>query len=63
MLTSFHFLGAKMTVKVHFLFSYLEKIPETQVEVSERRGERFHQDIKVMEERYQGRWDMHMMAE
>jgi hypothetical protein len=26
-------------------------------------GERFHQDIKEMEKRYQGRWNEHMMAD
>ena len=31
--------------------------------VSDEQGERFHQDIKVMETRYQGRWDVHMMAD
>ena len=32
-------------------------------DVSDEQGERFHQDIKVMEERYQGRWDIKMMAD
>ncbi|KAI6651281.1 hypothetical protein LOD99_5429 [Oopsacas minuta] len=31
--------------------------------VSEEQGERFHQDIKTMETRYQERWDVHMMAD
>ena len=44
-----------MSVKVHFLFSQLEKFPENPVDVSEEQSERFHQDINVMEERYQGR--------
>ena len=30
--------------------------------VSEEQSERFHQDIRVMERRYQGRWDINMMA-
>ncbi|KAM4040625.1 uncharacterized protein ACNLHF_011913 [Anomaloglossus baeobatrachus] len=32
-------------------------------DVSEEQGKRFHQYIKTMEERYQGRWDSHMMAD
>ena len=28
-----------------------------------KKRERFHQDIKVMEERYQGRWDINIMAD
>ena len=31
--------------------------------MSKEQGERFYQDIKTMEERYQGRWDSHMMAD
>ncbi|UYV66594.1 hypothetical protein LAZ67_4002243 [Cordylochernes scorpioides] len=31
--------------------------------ISDEQGERFHQDIKVMEERYQGVWDYIMMAD
>ena len=42
MLTSFHSLGARMSVKVHILFSHLEKFPENPVNVSEEQGERFH---------------------
>jgi len=32
-------------------------------DVSEEHGERFHQDIQVMEKRYQGRWDDAMMED
>jgi len=31
--------------------------------VSEEQGERFHQDIKTMERRYQGHWNNKMMAD
>ena len=30
--------------------------------MNEEHGERFHQDIQVMEKRYQGRWDETMMG-
>ena len=30
---------------------------------SEEQGEWLHQDIRVMEERYQGRWDASMLAD
>ena len=55
MLQSYHNLGCNMSIKVHFLHFLGD--------VSDEHGERFHQDIKVMEERYQGRWDTHMMAD
>ena len=32
-------------------------------DVSDEQDERFHQDIKIMEERYQGRWYIKMMAD
>ena len=31
--------------------------------MSDDQGERFHQEIKEMETRYQGRWDTVMMAD
>ena len=31
-------------------------------DVSDKQGERFHQNIKVMKERYQDRWDKKMMS-
>jgi len=52
-----------MSVKLHFLFSHLDKFPENLGDVSDEQGERFHQDIKAMEERYQGRWGKTMMAD
>ena len=39
------------------------RFPENLGDLSEEQGERFHQDIKTMEARYQGRWDAHMMAD
>lgn len=56
-------LHCNMSLKMHFLNSHLEKFPANLGDVSDEQGERFHQDIKIMEERYQGRWDSHMMAD
>ena len=63
MLESYKQLGAYMSIKVHFLFSHLDKFPENLGSVSDEQGERFHQDMRDMEERYQGRWDKNMMAD
>ena len=63
MLGNFRILGINMTIKVHFLHSHLDGFPENRGDVSDEQGERFHQDIKTMEERYQGRWDIKMMAD
>lgn len=63
MVEEFRNLGCLMNLKIHFLHSHLDKFPENLGAFSEEQGERFHQDIKVMETRYQGRWDEHMMAD
>ena len=52
-----------MSIKVHYLHSHLDRFPENFGDTSEEQGQRFHQDIKTMEDRYQGRWDIHMMAD
>ena len=56
-------LGAEMSTKIHFLNSHLNYFPENCGDYSEEQGERFHQDIRMMEERCQGRWDINMLAD
>ena len=63
MLNSFESLGCNMSIKVHYLHSHLECFPENLVDFCEEQGKRFHQDIKTLENRYQGKCDMHMMAD
>ena len=63
MLKCFEEHGANRSIKLHYLFSHLDRFPQNFGDFSDEQGERFHQDIKVMEERYQGRWDQHMMAD
>lgn len=59
----FQQLGCNMSIKLHFLFSHLDRFPENLGDLSEEQGERFHQDIRTMEERYQGYWNANMMAD
>ena len=54
MLEKFKALGCNMSLKVHLLHEHLKHFPEYLGDVSEEQGERFHQDIKDMERRYQG---------
>ena len=63
MLTNFQAVGARMSIKIRYIFSHLGRFPENLGEVSEEQGERFHQAIKNMEMRYQGRWDSRMMSD
>ena len=45
------------SIKMHYLFSHLDRFPENLADVSVEKGERFHQDIKKMETLHQGRWN------
>lgn len=54
MLNLYRDIGANMSIKIHFLHSHLERFPENCGDHSNEQGERFHQDIKVMEDRNQG---------
>jgi hypothetical protein len=58
MLENFKVLGCLMSLNIHFLNSHLDFFPENLSAVGEEQGERFHQDIKEMERRYQGRWNV-----
>ena len=42
----------KMNNKVHFPFSHLERFPDNLGVYSEEQRDRFHQVIKIVEERY-----------
>ena len=51
MLRNFQALGARMIIKLHNLFSHLNYFPENLGDVTQEKEERFHLDIKIMEER------------
>ena len=57
----FYDLGCDISVNLHFLFRHIDRFPENVVKVSAEKDERFHQDLKNMEEGYQGRLNKHMM--
>ena len=59
---NFKQLNVNMCIKMHFLYSHLDNFPENLGNVSDKQGKMFHQDMRVMDERYQGRWDAHMTA-
>ncbi|GBP13914.1 hypothetical protein EVAR_10482_1 [Eumeta japonica] len=56
-------MAYNMSIKLHFLHSHLDRFPENLGDMSEEQGERMRQDLRVMEERYQGFWDTHMKAD
>lgn len=55
--------NVNMSYKLHFLHAHLDRFPDNLGAVSEEQGERFHQDIKIIEKRYQGRWNVTMLAD
>jgi hypothetical protein len=63
LMVHFQRLGCNISIKLHFLFSHLDRFPENLSDLSEEQGERFYQDIRTMEERYQGYWNANMMAD
>jgi hypothetical protein len=63
LLDTYHKLGCRMSLKIHFLHSHLDFFPPNLGAVSDEQGERFHQDIQLMEKRYQGFWSESMLAD
>ena len=63
LLESYKTLGCNMSIKLHYLHCHLASFSEYLGAVSDEQCEWFHQDLKVMEESYQGRWNVHMMAD
>ena len=63
LLRHYHDMGCNMSLKVHVLHSYLDFFAENLGDVSDEHGERFHQDISVMEKRFIGKWNPGMLAD
>ena len=63
LLKNFQQMGVNMSLKIHFLHSHLNFFPENLGSMSDEQGERFHQDLKVFEERHQGFWDENMLGD
>ena len=50
---SYHALGCNLSIKNHYVRNHLDRFPKNHDALSEEQGELFHQDIKVIEQRYQ----------
>jgi hypothetical protein len=61
MITKHQTLDCRMSLKLHVLHSHLDFFSDNMGDISEEHEERFHQDIVLMEKRYQGSWDSSMM--
>ena len=47
MLSAFWDLGCNMSVKLHYLYSHLDRLPDNLGAVSDEQGDWFHQDLKT----------------
>ncbi|GBM42516.1 hypothetical protein AVEN_80027-1 [Araneus ventricosus] len=63
MLTAYEFQRCMMSLKVHFLYSHIDCFPGNLGAYNKEHGERFHQDVRDIVSRYQGRWDVNMLAD
>ena len=52
-----------MSMKIHMLDAHLDEFKENLGAYSDEQGERFHQDIKDFESRYQGQYNENMMGD
>jgi len=58
MLNNFKNLGCNISLKIHFLYSHLNFFSDNLGDMSKEQGECFHQDIKKIERKYQGKWNL-----
>ena len=63
LVNSYGNMGGRMSMKVHMLDAHLDEFKENLGAYSEEHGERFHQDIKDFESRYQGQYNENMMED
>jgi hypothetical protein len=63
LLQSHEAIGCNLSLKIDFLHSHLDFLPQNLGAISDEHGERFHQDIAVMEKRYHGKWSVNMLSD
>ena len=63
MKNSFCAMRCRMSLKLHMLDAHLDKFKDNMGNYSEEQGERFHQDVKEVERRYQGHYNEKMMGD
>lgn len=63
LLSHFQQPGCNMSIKVHSVHSNFDRFPNNLGGLSYEQGEGFHHDTSTMEERYQGVWDAHVIAD
>jgi len=54
LISSYSAMGCRMSLNLHFMHSHFDFFLENMGVVSNKHGERFHQNISQMEKRYSG---------
>lgn len=62
MLSAYHAMGCRMSIKLHHLHAHLERFPSNLGQMSDEQGERFHQEIFRIEQRYIGKNKISMLS-
>lgn len=62
-LVQYKAVGCNISLRVHFMDSHWDFLPENLEAVSNDHKQRFHQDISTTEKRYQGKWSTSMLAD
>lgn len=62
-LKSYELMGCRMSIKIHFLHSHLDFFPENLGKFSDEQGERFHQELASIEQRFLGKSKIRMIAD
>ena len=61
-LNAYERMGCNMSLKAHLLHSHLDHFPSNCGDYSDEHRELFHQELKTMEHRYQGRYNPSMLS-
>ncbi|KYN01405.1 hypothetical protein ALC62_07798 [Cyphomyrmex costatus] len=62
-MSAYEKMDCNMSIKIHFLHSHLDFFPENLGQLSDEQGERFHQEIRTIEERFHGKSSINMLAD
>lgn len=62
MISAYHAMGVNMSLKLHFLHNHLDFFPPNMGDFSDEHGERFHQDIAIIQKRFKGKDPTHMLG-
>lgn len=63
MILAFKNMNVLMSPKIHMLHNHVDFFPENLGEVSDEHGEKFHQEISGMDQRYKGKPLVNMLGE